>query len=625
MHELFSFLLTSDISDHVPIILFIGNKPKTRNAPLSITTRNLDDKAIESIRRMLSATDWSPLHEMSVDDKFEYIIKIITEYMDSCAPMVEKVIPHKFVLREPWMTKGLLCSSINLDKLRKRSIGSESSSQNVTNYKRYRNIFNATKRRAKSMHYAQLIDKFRGDAKNTWSTLKKCIGKSGINSPNTIFNINGQSVKNTKQISDEFCKFFTSVGSNLCASIPATHRTPLSYMNEYHESSMYLIPTDPVEVYGIINKLKPKKSSGCDGISTVLLKHIKAEIAYPLAISINDSITSAKVPICLKRAKVIPIYKSKEKDLLTNYRPISLLPSISKVLEKIIHKRVYAYLTSNNLLYPSQYGFRKGHSTAHAISEFLCKCVNAFEAREDTISVFLDLSKAFDTIDHKILLTKLEYYGIRGVALDWFRSYLSARMQYVSFGGQSSQLLGITCGVPQGSVLGPLLFIIYTNDLPNAVKDSNVILFADDTTLFSSSANQSALFNSVNGDLHSLSIWFATNKLALNVLKTNYMFIPCSQTTTKPHNLNVVIDNIDIECASSTKFLGIFIDDRLDWKNHIDYICSKLSSALFILRSVKTLLPTESLKTLYFSLFQSYIVYGIICWGNAAQTDLKKI
>ena len=228
---------------------------------------------------------------------------------------------------------------------------------------------------------------------------------------------------------------------------------------------------------------------GHDGINSILLKGIQFSVCSPLSIIINKSIETGWVPTELKIAKVVPIYKAKDKKLFSNYRPVSILPTISKIFEKIMHKRLYHFLMANDIFYKSQYGFRPNHSTINAVTELCSNIINGFENRKCTLAVFLDLSKAFDTIDHNTLLIKLNHYGVRGVALEWFRNYLCDRQQYVEIKNKRSNYDNMLCGVPQGSVLGPLLFIIYSNDLPYSLQKTRSILFADDTTIFHSSDN----------------------------------------------------------------------------------------------------------------------------------------
>ena len=328
-----------------------------------------------------------------------------------------------------------------------------------------------------------------------------------------------------------------------------------------------------------------------------------------------------RFPNSLKLAKVIPVYKKDDSSLISNYRPISLLPSISKVLEKLVYKRLFKFLINNNLLNPNQFGFIKGYSTDYALLQLYDKITESLSNREHIIGVFMDLSKAFDTLDHKTLIHKLKSYGIRGLALSWFSDYLSNRQQYVVFDYVESQRLNITCGVPQGSILGPLLFIIYINDIVNSSPLLNYIMFADDTNIFYSHKSIDTLNNILNIELTKVSEWFKSNKLSLNISKTN--FIHFRNHNSPRVNCNLFIDNLTITEKTSTKFLGVTIDSNLRWNEHIRNIHTTVSRNTGILYKLKDILTKKSLFILYNSFILSHIMYCNTVWGNCSSTKIN--
>ena len=324
----------------------------------------------------------------------------------------------------------------------------------------------------------------------------------------------------------------------------------------------------------------------------------------------------------MKIAKVIPIFKAKNKELFTNYRPISLLPVISKILEKVVHCRLYSFLTRYNILNDSQYGFRHKHSTINAITEFTNDIMSSFDMKHTSLAVYLDLSKAFDTMYHSILLKKMEHYGIWGISLEWFKSYLNQRVQYVTY--RSTKSLKIPCGVPQGFVLGPLLFILYSNDIPNSLKYSKSIFFADDTTVCISGEDVTYLTRCLNHDLSQLNDWLKANKLSLNANKTNNIVFNKSAAVL-PHDICLSIGSDKLEQVRCTKCLGLHIDDHLKWDIHINHCKSKVSSGIYAMNIARNVLSGNHLRILYNSLVHPYLSYGNLLWGNSHKKYINKL
>ena len=324
-------------------------------------------------------------------------------------------------------------------------------------------------------------------------------------------------IYNAKEIAEHLYNFFINTSRNIIGTIPQVNSTFHQYLPNPIVQSMFIDPVDPYDIKTIINKLKPKTSSGFDDISCKLMKLSVNYITDPLAYIINLSLSSGIVPRQMKVAKVVPIFKSGDKYIFSNYRPVSLLPAFSKVLERAMYNKVITFLDINHVLYRHQYGFRSQHSTIHPIIHFLNDCAKANNksTSEITLALFCDLSKAFDIIDHDILLYKLSLYGIRGIALDWFRDYLTDRKQYIQIKNDESSTCNVMYGVPQGSILGPLLFLIFINDICFS-DDFNILSFAVDTTMYISSNSIDILSNEANTQMNALFTWFSANKLFLN-------------------------------------------------------------------------------------------------------------
>jgi hypothetical protein len=314
---------------------------------------------MNKIANTINRTNWQYLEKLNTNEAYAAFSNTLSEIINTEAPEKTIVIPASRVIREPWMTIGLITSSRKLNKLYKKKIGKDGTHPHTMKFNQYRKMYNSLKRITKLKYYNDLFHKYQKDIRKTWSVINSLIrrtrDKKGISE---TFKINNVLIKDPQTISNEFCNFFTNIGLKYANDIPASKYTSDSYLRNKSKLNMFLTPTDPYEVVRQIDYLKHKHSSGHDGLSSSLIKDIKHEIALPLTIMINKSLSTGIVPDLLKTAKVIPIYKAKDKELLNNYRPISLLPTASKILEKLVHKRLYNFLLSQSIFYPSQYGFR---------------------------------------------------------------------------------------------------------------------------------------------------------------------------------------------------------------------------------------------------------------------------
>ena len=511
------------------------------------------------------------------------------------------------------------------NKLYKRALTTQNT-EDFNEYKVYRNKLSNLIRVSRKLHYSKQCENNKDNRNGLWGIINDITGKNNKDNSSVFYN-NNQELTNPDDISNSFNTYFTNIGPNLASKIKTgnTNTKFTDFLSPNFNRSLFLTPTDEEEIFKIVRCLKTSRSSGHDGLSVNLLKRIIIHIATPLSYIFNISISTGKCPSSFKIAKVIPVFKKDDPSLLTNYRPISILPSMSKILEKIIYKRLYIFLQVNNILIPNQYGFRKKYSTDFAIIKLMNKITECFANKEHLIGIFMDLSKAFDTIDHDILMYKLQRYGVRGTSLLWIRDYLSNRKQYVLYQSSESPTSNITCGVPQGSILGPLLFLVYINDIVHSSPLLSFTLFADDTNIFYSHKNFDTLTSTLNSEISKVSQWFTCNKLSLNIAKTNFIrFKPHSSQAMDPH-YNIRINGLPLTELKSTKFLGVTIDSSLSWNDHIHNVHNAVSRGIGILYRLKDLIAQNSLVILYNALILPFITYCNIVWGNCGTTKINSI
>lgn len=617
-------ILTLDISDHLPIFAFYNYGTLSKAKPKTFKYRNMSPQAIKQINDTLTKQSWEFLSTDTIHKATEEFIAVINKAIDLHTTEKCITLSPKSIKREKWMTKGLIKSGRTEQKLFRKQIGLAKNHPSHVKFIKYRNMYNSLKRRAKHEYYTEVLEKHKTDIRQTWRELNKLLGKS--NDKTTVIkniDIDGEVESDPFKLANGFANYFSKVGDKYNQHIQQTKHTFDTYLRDKNMHNIFMSPTDSGEIQKIIASLKSKSTCGIDNISSRTLKDLNISISQPLTVLINRSILEGTVPNIMKIARVKPLHKSKDRSNLDNYRPISILASISKVLEKVVFKRVYNFFDNNSLFSENQFGFRPGHSTTDATLEFTQSINKAFENNESSIGLFCDLSKAFDTVEHAILLKKLEHYGIRGIALKWFESYLSERKLYVQLDDIKSDLHSNLYGVPQGSILGPLLFIIYINDLPNCLSSSKPTMFADDTNLLKSSKHLQQLYAEMNVDANNLFEWFNANKLSLNTGKTFYIVFAkpkkqCIRSTIK-------INGTEICKKEGAQFLGMYVDNDLNWHEHIKNISSKINSSLYIINRVKHILSFSHLKTLYYALIHPHIEYGLVLWGNTHKTYVEKI
>ena len=619
-----SGVIIEDMSDHLVTFVNILIDPNKCDKMFdNFTYRPMDEENLINFKHNIGKVNWDFLCKIdSADDKF-------TEFNNKYYEIYEKHFPKKSPKKskrkcdKPWLLPWLQSACDRKNKLYRQFI-KQPTTGNKIKYTKLKIFCTKHIKKAKSKYYENYFQQYNSDGRKKWQMINKLLNRNskskiGITKLRKDENI----VTNPKDIAQTFNEFFCTVAQRLKASDQDNlNRVPDHTLSSSTRNfiSMEDISCTDIEIENYIKSLKNKATSD---FAVKPLKIVGDIISPVLSHLISASLTQGVFPSSLKLAKVIPLHKGGSRVDIGNYRPISLLSCFSKIFEKAMHFRLTSFLQQNNIISNSQYGFRSGHSCEHALLDAQNKITAALDRKKIALLLLIDFSKAFDMVDHGILLNKLEHYGIRQHHLSWFRSYLTDRSQQVHINQHVSDLSTLQYSVPQGSILGPILFIIYINDLPLISNLAKYVFYADDANIIVTADDEIELKHKINTVLQALSFWVVGNGLKLNLQKTKYMVFTNRRKINK--EMDLFLSGVKIEYTERERFLGVIMDSSLSWAKHINLLAAKISRNVGIMYKLRGKVPHSILKNLYDSFVQSHLNYCSSVWGLGSKTSLQPL
>ena len=622
------------ISDHLPSFLIL---PKTNQNHIpkkqNIFKRDMKNFDRENFVLDFLDIDWLECLELDkndVNNSTSNFIHKMNDLLDKYLPL-KKLSQKQFKQRyKPWITDYILERISLKNNFLQRSTKCKNTLEKNLLYQRFKDLKNEITclvRSGKKDFYKNYFEENKKNMKKIWQGIKDIVNikSKNFDQPTCIQN-GDKTITQPLEISNSFNKYFTSIADNILKRRKFTgSKSFRDYLPDALPNSIAIHPCDEDEIELIISSFDVGKAYGPNSIPTELLHLLKKDLARPLALLFNLSFSSGVFPDLLKISKTIPIFKKGSRLQVSNYRPISLLSNLNKILEKLMYSRLYSFLSDHNIFYNLQFGFRAKHSTNLALLDIIEQVRTSLDNKKFACGIFVDFQKAFDTANHDILISKLNTYGVRGLANNWLRSYLSNRSQFVSILGYESTTLPQPHGVPQGSVLGPLLFLLYINDLHRAIIYSRVYHFADDTNLLNVSNSPKQMQKQVNIDLKLLYKWLLANKISLNCSKTELIFFKRRGSNHVDFKYKIKLNGLILRESDYIKYLGVYLDSHLSGKYHCEILRPKLSRACGMLSKARHFVPKEELVSLYHAIFGSHLSYGSQVWSQDPNPHLNKI
>lgn len=613
-NEVCAGVLTAGVSDHLPIFAFFTWAIKQRSPVNPTHYRKINQENIKVFQNVIARESWNGVYNNADPvSAYDIFITKITELYDLAFPFVAYKKPKK--ARKPWIDAALLKRMKARDKLFTEFIKSKRLKY-LMEFKQVRNKLASDIKKARINYYENKFANILNDQKAIWNTINDLLQHKNTKTISEV-QIEGRSYSGT-QLAHMFNDHFLRSGAS-DTSVGAVQPYK-SYITACIPESIFLTPTDESEVALLIKNLNNNSAAGFDGLKAEPLKAVSENISAPFSHICNLILNTGTFPDKLKVAKVSVIHKGGDENDMGNYRPISVLPIFSKIIERVIYVRFANFCSSKKVITEHQYGFQKNKFTEKALLSIKDKIIDNFEQKRLTIGIFLDFKKAFDSIKHEILLQKITEYGIRGSSLNLIRSYLSNRFQYTDMKHSKSEMGKINYGVPQGSILGPLLFLLYINDIVNVPLTADIILYADDTNVFFSGQDISSIEKQANLWLNNLSLWLKINQLELNIKKTKYIiFHPRNHSILR--NTQLSFRGVSIERVQTQKFLGVIFHETLNWSSHIDKLRTQVSRSIGVIGKIRCFLPLWVTKQLYYALVYSRIQYCLLIWGSTTKTN----